>query len=316
MKQTLNQWTGGSLLAGFSLIGITAVAQDVGSLDQGMAAPAPQQQHPMEESGRLPVIVSAGVTEQFNGSIDSGGDFSLTRVKLSAGVPVKLNDNMQIGTTGRYEYDHYNFNNVTAPWENINTLSASSILNWRVDDRWTAYGGGFLKMSAESGTALNRGTSGGGLGGASYLVSDDLSLGLGLAVASQLKENTRVLPLITAKWHFADNWRLNVGLTDVDTLGYGAEVKYLFDEQWDFGFGVQFHKSRFRIDAGDGVGQEEATTLYAQANWHASANVELNGFFGIATGGKLRQDNSSGDKLAQSDYDPAAILGLSATLKF
>jgi long-subunit fatty acid transport protein len=287
-----------------------------------MAAPAPQAAQPTEDqqssgqTNRLPVIVSSGLSEQFNSSIDKGGDFSITRFKVGVGVPVKLRDDLQLGTTFRYEYDHFNFDNTFAPWENINTFSLASILQWQMDDALTIYGGGFVKMSAESGSSLGDGITGGGLAGFSYKVNEDLSLGLGLAVASQLEEDARVLPLITARWKFADNWRLDAGLTDVTTIGYGVELKYLLDKEFDFGLGVQFHKSRFKIDAGDGYGQEEATTIYADATWHASPHVDLGGFIGLATGGKLRVDNSSGTKIAQSDYDPAAILGVKATLRF
>ena len=319
IKKTLplNQWAGGTLLAGLTLVGLPALAQDVESLDNGIATPAPQQPvDATQPSSRLPITASLGASEQFNGSIDKGGDFSLTRVKLGVGVPVKLNDQVQLGTAFRYEYDHYNFDNTTAPWENINTLALSSVLSWQIDDTWSAYAGGIVKMSAESGAALNRGTTGGGLAGFNYKFDETLSLGAGLAVMGQLEEDTKVLPVITARWKFADNWRLDVGMTDVATAGYGAELKWFFSKEVDFGFGAQFHKSRFRIDAADGVGQEEAATLYADTTWHASSHVDLGAFCGLAVGGKLRVDNSTGTKLIQSDYDPAAILGLKAAVRF
>ena len=316
MKNQINKWTGSALLAGLSLVAVSATAQDVGDMDQGVAAPAPKTAKPEDETNRMPVVVSTGLSEQFNSSIDKGGDFSITRFRAGVGVTVQLNDSLQLGTTFRYEYDHFNFDNTFAPWENINTFSLASVLQSQLNDAWTIYGGGFVKMSAESGSDLTDGTTGGGLAGFSYKVNDDLSLGLGLAVASQLEEDARVLPLITARWKFADSWRLDAGLTDVTTIGYGVELKYLLDQEFDFGFGVQFHKSRFKIDAGNGYGQEEAATIYANATWHASPHVDLGGFLGLATGGKLRVDNSSGTKIAQSDYDPAAILGLKATLRF
>lgn len=321
MKNYFNQWTGGALLAGLSLVAISASAQDVESLSQGMAAPAPQPAQPAGQGKRQPVIVNAGVSEQFNSSIENGGDFSITRVKLGVGVPLRLNDNLRLGTTARYEYDNYDFSGVTAPWQNINTLSLASILQWQMNDPWTIYGGAFVKLAAESGSSLADGATGGGLAGFSYKVNDGLSLGLGLAVASQLGEGAAVLPLITARWNLNDSWRLDAGLTDVTTIGYGAEIKYLLDQEFDFGFGIQFHKSRFKINGPTpgtqkGFGQEEATTLYADATWHASPHVDLGGFVGLATGGQLRVDNSSGDQRYQSDYDPAAILGLKATLRF
>jgi len=291
------QWNCRIALAGLSLISLSAFAQDVESLENGAAKPAPQESA-ADNSARLPISATLGVSEQFNTDVDRAGDFSITRVKLGVGVPVRLNEQLILTTTLRYEFDSYNFDKVfpwiPMDWDHINTLSAGSILQWRVNDDWICYAGGFLKASAEAGVGLNRGLTGGGLAGFSYKLNDELSLGAGLAVASQIEEDTSVLPLVTAKWKFADDWRLDVGLTDVATFGYGAELKWIFNKEWDFGLGGQYHQSRFRIVGYqayvtvpfrihrrtiDGVGQEEATTIYLSAAWHASPKVDFNGFF-------------------------------------
>jgi len=133
---------------------------------------------------------------------------------------------------------------------------------------------------------------------------------------SVLEDDATVLPLITAKWNFADNWRLDVGLTDVATLGYGAKLTWLFNKQFEFGTGVQFHKSRFRLDTADGVGQEQSAAIFIDSTWHALSMFDLNAYLGIAAGGQLRVETSTGKKVAESDYNPAAMLGLNASVKF
>jgi hypothetical protein len=310
----MNKWTGGAMLAGMSLMSVPAFAQDVESLDDGEAAPAPQAQA-ADKSARLPIKVSAGVSEQFDTDIDGGGSFSITRFKVGAALPVRLNDDFVLGTSLRYGLDSYDFSG-RSPWENINTLSAASILSWRMDDNWTIYGGGFVKLSAETDASWSDAVTGGGLVGFNYKVDDTLSLGAGLAIMSVLEDDARVLPLITAKWKYADYWRLDVGLTDVATLGYGAKLNWLFEDNLEFGLGAQFHKSRFRIDAADGVGQEQATTIYIDGTWHASPKIDFNAYVGIAAGGQLRVETSTGKKIADSNYDPAPVLGLNASVKF
>lgn len=322
-KIVMNKWSGGTMLAGLSLMSLPALAQDVESLDNGVATPAPQEQ-PAEGSTRLPITFTGGMSHQFSTDIDNNngveGKFSLTRTKFSLGMPVRLNDNFTLGTTVRYELSRFNFNDMVASpafWRDINTLSASSILSWKADDKWTYYGGAMLKFAAESGTDWGQGTTGGGLAGVNYKVDDNLSIGGGLAVMSQIEENARVLPLITAKWKFADNWRLDVGLTDVSTFGYGASVKWLFSKEWEFAFGAQAHKSRFRIEnLNGGVGQESATTVYADAIWHACSNIDLDAFFGVAAGGKLRVDDANGDKQFDTRYKAAPIFGGKVTFRF
>jgi hypothetical protein len=335
MKHTHNQkkLLGRALFIGAASMTLAVSAQNVDSLNNGISTPAETPQPiPTEDNSqptRLPITVSAGDTQQLNSDIDKGGSLSLNRAALSVGVPLKLNDSLLLGTVGRYELDSYNFNNVHAPWEHINTLSLSSILQWRADDNWSYYGGGFVKMSAESGAALNKGTTGGGIAGFAYKFSDTLTLGAGLAVVGQLEDNVRALPIITAKWQFADYWRLDAGLTDVGTAGYGADVRWLYSKEWEFALGLQFHKSRFRIDGNsaqavgnrignsqDGVGQESAGTLYLESLWHASPHVDLDGFVGVVGGGNLRVENSSGTEIGETDYKKAAIIGLKASLKF
>jgi hypothetical protein len=314
-KMVMNKWTGGAMLAGLSLMSLPAFAQDVESLDNGVSTPAPEEQT-AEKSAWLPIKVTTGLSEQFSSDIDSGGSFSITRFKVGALVPVRLNDDLVLATSLRYGLDAYDFNSTPAPWDTINTLTAASILSWRVNETWTAYGGGFVKVSAESGADWGDGTTGGGLVGFNYKVDDDLSLGAGLAVVGQIEEDAKVLPLITAKWNYADYWRLDVGLTDVATLGYGAKLNWMFDKDVEFGLGAQFHRSRFRIETANDVGQEQATTIYIDGTWHATPKVDLNAYIGIAAGGQLRVDNSSGSKLFESNYDTTPIIGVDASVKF
>lgn len=314
-KSVMNKWTGGAMLAAMSAISLPAFAQDVESLDDGEAAPAPMEQ-PTDKSARLPISVFAGVSEQFDSDINNGGSFSITRYKVGAALPVRLSDQFVLRTSLRYSLDAYTFDSIPSPWEDISTLTAASILSWRLDDTWTVYGGGFVKWSAESSSTWGDGATGGGLIGFNYKVSDTLSLGAGLAIMSVLEKDATVVPLITAKWNFADNWRLDVGLTDVATMGYGAKLNWLLNKQLEFGLGAQFHKSRFRIDAGNGVGQEESAAIYVDGTWHASPMIDLNAFFGVAAGGQLRVETSTGKKISESDYDSAPLLGVNASFKF
>ncbi len=314
-KTVMNKWTGGAMLAGMSLISLPAIAQDVENIDDGAPTPATVEQ-PAEKSIFLPIKVTTGLSEQFKSDIDSGGSFSLMRFKAAATVPVRLGDTFVLSTSMRYTFDNYTFDNIPDPWQNINTLSVASILAWRMDDTWTIYGGGFAKWSAESGATFSDGATGGGLVGFNYKVDDNLTLGAGLVAMSVLEDDAKVLPLILAKWKFADYWRLDVGLTDVSNLGYGAKLNWLYNEQFEFGLGAQFQNSRFRIERANGVGQDRSTAVYIDGTWHASPLFDLNAYVGIAAGGQLQVDTSTGKKVLETDYNPAPMLGVNATLKF
>jgi hypothetical protein len=325
-----NRWTCRIALAGLSLMGLPAFAQEVESLNNGATAPGEMEQP--AEGARLPITASVGVAEQFNAKInDTSASFSVTRFTASVMAPIRLNDQFALGNSFRYGMDSYNFNSYSAnfpaaPWHNVNTVSGASILKWRMDDTWTIYGGGFVKMSADSAAEMEEGATGGGLAGFDYKVSDTLNLGLGIAVAKQIEDHALFLPLITAKWKFADDWMLTAGLTDVATMGYGVEAKWFYSEAWDFGFGLQYHKSRFRTSSrnpalypagsSDGVGQEKAGLLYASATWHATPKVDVTGFAGFTVGGNIEVMNSSGDELAGHNYKSTATVGAKASVRF
>jgi hypothetical protein len=330
---SLNQWTCRFALAGITLIGLPAVAADATGLDSSVI-PGPATAA-TDASGSLPVTVSVGGSEQFKSEIDkdNAGSFTLTRANASIRIPVKLNDEIRLNTSFRYGLDYYSWSDIPAnntQWDYVNTLQGAAILAWQPQDgNFSYFGGGFAKMSAESGVALNRAATGGGIAGLNYKVSDTLSIGGGLAITSQLEENAAILPILLAKWQFADNWRLDLGMTDVATSGYGVDVKWLFSKEWEFGVGAQVHKNSFRIEGNkndqlgnstsnskDAIATEQAATIYLDSTWHASDKVDFGAFVGIASGGKLKLADSSGNHEQKEDYKAAAILGLKASLRF
>lgn len=330
---SLNQWTCRFALAGVTLMGLPALAADATMLDSSVI-PTPAEPA-KEASARLPITVSVGGSEQFKSEIDknNAGSFTITRFNASVRMPVKLNDEFRLNTSFRYGMDYYSWDDIPAnntQWDYINTIQGAAILSWSPQDSSFSYfGGAFAKMSAESGVALNRAATGGGIIGLNYKVSDTLSIGGGLAVASQLEENAAILPILLAKWQFADNWRLDLGMTDVATSGYGADVVWLFSPEWEFGLGAQVHKNSFRIEGNqndqlgnstsnskNGIATEQAATIYLDSTWHASDKVDFGAFVGVAAGGKLKLADSSGNREQKEDYKAAAILGLKASLRF
>jgi hypothetical protein len=329
-----------TILTGLFFSIVSSFAQEVEKIGNDVSSqPSPPKSNGTNQPASLPVSIATGVSEQFKSDIDNvrgglSGSFSVARYKIGIGLPIRLADDFQLGTTLRYGYDDYDFNRQGVnprPWSEVNTLSATSILYWRLNETWSVYGGGFLKMSAESDVALNEGTTGGGLAGFDYKMRDDLSFGLGIAAASRIKDDGAAMPLVTVKWKIADHWLFNAGLTDIAAFGYGAEIKWLCTEKVDFGLGAQVHQSRFRVKGHaayvgsgsilnrstvNGVGQESGSIIYLDGTWHACSKFDLNAFTGFTAGGQLREDDSNGNKISEADYSTAAVIGLRAILHF
>jgi hypothetical protein len=304
--------------AGLSLTSVTLLGQELGEVETGQTAVQPAELPAAAtpaQTGRPVLSFGAGLSYQTDADIhDTDQSFSLTRFDLSLGVPIPLNEAIDLSTMFRYGLDSYAFDGPD-PWHNIHTFSGAALLHYRLDERFTIYGGALLRVSAESGADFSDAFSGGGLAGVNFKFNDAFTLGGGVAIVSQIEDDPLVLPLITLDWRFADAWRAKVGFLDVAVMGYGGAVEFQPNDQWLFDFGVQFHKARFRIERNDDVGQEESAILYAQATWRFNPMIDFSGFVGVAVGGNLRLEDSSGDRITDHDYDAAAVIGLKAKFR-
>jgi len=306
---------------------ITILVALITALGAAIPAMAKEAQSPevdsalTEQAAQSPLrlSVSAGGSGQTEADIDSGGSFSLYHLNSGFTAPIRLDEISVLRSSIKYDFASYDFSDIPAPWENIHTFSFVSIYEWEGNGSWSYYAGGLVRVAAESGADAVDATTGGGLTGATYEYSDTLTLGAGLLGMSQIEEDATVVPLITAKWKFADDWRLKLGLNDVATGGYGVAAIWNMAPEWVFSFGGNMHKSRFRIDGTDvtrnGVGQESSVLLYTDATYHATSDVDVTGYLGTVGGGELQIEGSSGHEIYKKDYDPALLLGVKVTVK-
>ncbi len=308
-----------------TLMTLPVLAADTQELNDNEAIPAPSNQP--TAAPNPPVSYSTGLAEQFNTGVDNGGG-TLSITKFNAGIvaPIRLSEAYVLSMSFRYGLDSYEFRSLQpqwfGAWHNIDTFTLSSILQCKIDDQWSAYGGGLLRESGEmgAGAEFHEGVTGGGIGGFNYKYSDTLTFGAGLGIVSQLEDHAMVLPLLTANWKFADDWSLKLGLSDVVTTGYGIQVIYNLSPQWELSAGLQHQKSRFRIGGSgptaDGIGQDESSTIYAAATWHATDSLDVDGYLGMAVGGNIRVENSTGSEVNSSDYNSAAVVGVKVSYRF
>ena len=294
---------------------LPAIGQDNETVETGEPVAAAE-----EGAQRLPIQFTAGGSRQFNTTIENGGNFSINRFRTGLGVPVRLNDQFTLSTSIKYQLDAYDFGGGTDPWGDVNTLSGIALLHYRLDDHWLFYGGPILRVAAESGASWNNATRAGGMLALNYIANEQLSFGGGIVVMGQIAENARVLPILTANWRFAEDWKATLGFTDLATSGYGADVAWSFCEDGQLTLGGQAHKSHFRINGNgpteNGVGQESSFTLTVAATWAPSKSFSATAFAGLAIGGKIELDTSNGTQLRNDSYHTAPIIGAKATIQF
>jgi len=80
------------------------------------------------------------------------------------------------------------------------------------------------------------------------------------------------------------------------------------DGGWTAGVGASYRVLRFRLsDTGpvsNGVGQESGVPVFLRVTRNFTDQMALHLYGGGVAGGKLRVENSSGNKLREKDFDP------------
>ncbi|HEY8967300.1 MAG TPA: DUF6268 family outer membrane beta-barrel protein, partial [Candidatus Methylacidiphilales bacterium] len=103
--------------------------------------------------------------------------------------------------------------------QNLQIVSTSLGAQYQIDDQWAAFAAVSPRLSLMQGwdRVDAQEVSIGGAVGANWKYSPDLALTFGLAV-NPGSENIPVLPLVGAKWKFAEGWTLNAGIprTSID----------------------------------------------------------------------------------------------------
>lgn len=294
---------------GLIALAVSASGQNAGDLE-GL-----EQQDP---SGQIRV----GAGYRLETDIDEGGEFSEFAARVAGGGLFPIHDQLQIVLPISYQFSHYDFSDFGGdPWENIHILRVAALMRYEIDDHWSIYGGPAGGFSAESGADFGDSLTGGGIVGFNYQASATFSIGAGVGLFTQIEDDAKLLPFITADWQFADNWNLRVGFSEVaGNGGYGLEVMCHLNEQWKVGGGAQYRQKRFRLDEDgplpDGVGQDKSASLYGKFVWAASEKVSLEVIGGIAATGEVQLENSDGHELGDSDYDPSALIGVRGIFKF
>lgn len=261
---------------------------------------------------------------QGNGNLDNGGHFSMSGAIVRGGTSYDVGGGSRAGVTLNYDYYDFSFSNAaafgaTAPWGTVQRYGLTVPLSFAVGDGWSVgfapSADWFKENGANTGDSLVWGAT---LSGAKRF-EDGNRLGLGAGVFSQI-EKTRVFPFVIVDWRLNARWRLVNPLPSGPTGPAGLELDYRFDGGWTAGVGASYRVLRFRLsDTGpvsNGVGQESGVPVFLRVTRNFTEQMALHFYGGVVAGGKLRVENSSGDKLRTEDFDPAPLFGLTFVGRF
>ncbi|MEX1114459.1 MAG: hypothetical protein WEB53_04370 [Akkermansiaceae bacterium] len=274
-------------------------------------------------AGTLTTAADVTFIHQFATDLDDGGDFSMSSAGFKFDLVRSLDEGRSIGWGLGYTADSYSFGGSAGlgnldPWDTINTLGLSGSYATRLGADWDLRLSPSITASGESSASLGDSLTYGGIFAFIRKFSDTLTLGLGGGVFTGL-EDTQGFPLIAVRWEFAPGWTLQNPLRPGPAGPAGLEVAYATDT-WEFGVGAAFRRYRFLLadDSAvpDGFGEYTSVPLFIRASRPITSNLTLNLYGGVLLGGSIDLENSNGNGVIDSDFDPAPILALSLSGRF
>lgn len=268
--------------------------------------------------------IEAGGVHRADASLDEGGEFSRDSlvVRLSA---THRSPKLSAGIALGYEHDSYDFSDAAglggaAPWEDVRSVRLSLPVIYRASDAWGLFVLPTLRYTAEQDADLDDGRETGLLAAASYRFSDRLTIGPGIGVFSEIEGGNDVFPILLVDWKITDTLSLETGRGLAASRGPGVTLRWRPAGAWTFSLGARYEKRRFRLaddgPAPDGVGEEKAVPVALGAEYAFGRNARLSLLAGAEFAGSLRLEDDEGNRIADSDFDTAPLVGGVFTYRF
>lgn len=272
--------------------------------------------------------LKVGYTHQFSSDIDGGGSVSNGTLKLSAGVPLIMKDDLTLALTAGFEQDSYDFSTGKAgsfaslnPWNDIQTIKLGSYLRWDIQDKWTLIATPSVRSVSENGASLSDSLQAGSNVGLQYKISDSLTIGSGFGFQSQIEDSASIFPLILLDWKINDELSLTTAPGAGASAGPGISLRWDSSDTMRFSLGFSYDRSRFRLNkdnpqAPAGVGEDSGIPVYASMTWKSSEHTQTSIIAGVKLASSLELADKSGNRIIKRDYDPTPFLGINLGYTF
>lgn len=267
----------------------------------------------------------AGALLQSDSDLDTGGDMAVDRFFVEVSGGSMLSGDTRLGFSLGYGEDDYDFSGTTGfaglnPWGTARELRLGATLQHTLNSSWTVYGIPSLRFNAESGASLDDGLTGGLLAGASYRVNEQLSIGPGIGVFSELEDSASFIPILLIDWQISESLSLETGRGFAASRGPGLQLRWDYSPNLTMSLGARYEKTRFRLDdngvAPGGVGEDRAVPVFVSADYKLTANSALSVFGGVELNGSVRLEDSAGRQLSKSDLADAPFFGAAFRTRF
>jgi hypothetical protein len=224
-----------------------------------------------------------------------------------------------------YGFDPYDFSDDVriggvAPWTEVHTLRISAPIFWQMKPGLQMLAVPIFRLQAEAPEEWADSYSGGGILAFSYKFSDDLRIGPGIGVVSEIERRPTIFPVLLVDWQISDRFALTTGRGLGASVGPGIQGVYSITKMWNLTLGFRFERTRFRLspqpgqDLG-GIGEDESLPVFATLRVGPPY-----AFLAVITGaefrGRLRIEDQNGGRIAEAEYKPSPFIGFAGQIFF
>ena len=241
---------------------------------------------PVEERGRLNLSLGVGVT-----------DLDVTVAPGAAG-----------GT---------NAATIASRFDEIVEVGFDAMYLHRLEEGMRLFVGGGVGFAGEGDADIDDSFVWSALGGVSFRVSEDLRLGGGVGVFSQLEDGVRVVPIPQIELRIDERWTLA-------SERAGLKLNYAWREDLDVGVFARFEGDDYRIDDDNTLVPGGAVsdtgfpiTSYLEFGGAGErANVSVRAEVGVLVGGEMEIFNAAGNTVVEEDLDTGVYAGARVRIRF
>lgn len=256
--------------------------------------------------------------------LDLGGTVDVTGVVLRVGTSLDLGGGNRAGITLNYDYFDNAFDNPVAfggvsPWQTLQRYGFSTPITYALEDGWSVGVTPSVDWFRENGAKTSDALVWGASFSAVKRYEDGNFLGLGFSAFSRLEENS-FIPFPIINWRLSERWLLKNPLPAGPTGPAGLELDYLFDSGWAAGVGVAYRVTRYRLSengpTANGIGQISGVPVFLRATRELDSGLTLNLYAGAIANGKLRVEDSTGNRIQEEDFDLSPFVGANFLVRF
>lgn len=275
----------------------------------------------IEPSVKFNASLNLNSAYTFSHGHDADGDVSTFNAGLNLVFLATLDETKRLIFTYNTSYASYDFSGggtspFADPWDDVIGLSLGVRYIQRVAPKWDVLGGLSATSDREIGAEFSDSLALNGFAGARYAFSDSLTLGLGIAVITQLEDDPTIFPIPFVEWKFIEGWSLSTVSSPI-----GGALEYMAkDQSYSVALAAGYESHNFRLDslgvAPEGAATDRRVLVSLEGTLNISQQFSIGAIVGVNVWQELKIEDDNGNDIASTDTDPAAFLQINAAFRF